>query len=272
VYADILRDRALTVDQFAIQMGQGPDEIAGLLQGRATITLATARQLEQVLGPSVEFWMSRDFQYREDLAKLQSVDEGEWLSELPLSDMIRFGWLDSVPHPSDETAACLRFFGVPDVHTWRALYANVSEMAVFRSSSSFDSRPGAVAAWLRRGEIEGTEIACAVWDAKTFKQLLPRLRSLTRRKDPRDFVPQLQKVCAAVGIAVVVVRAPAGCRASGATRFLSPSKALLQLSFRHLSDDQFWFTFFHEAGHLLLHGMDGFFVEGIGAPNTGNPT
>src|SRR6185295_9752330 len=64
------------------------------------------------------------------------------------------------------------------------------------------------------------------------------------------------------GVAVVILRAPAGCRASGATRFLSPEKALLQLSFRYLTDDHFWFTFFHEAGHLLLHGEAGFYLEG----------
>jgi len=37
------------------------------------------------------------------------------------------------------------------------------------------------------------------------------------------------------------------------------------LSFRFLTDDQFWFTFFHEAGHLLLHGNRRLFLEGVGA-------
>jgi len=64
-------------------------------------------------------------------------------------------------------------------------------------------------------------------------------------------------------VAVVIERAPSGCRASGATKFLSPKKALMLLSFRHLSDDQFWFTVFHEAGHLVLHAQDGLFLEGI---------
>jgi Zn-dependent peptidase ImmA (M78 family) len=61
---------------------------------------------------------------------------------------------------------------------------------------------------------------------------------------------------------VVILRAPTGCRASGATRFLSAEKALLLLSFRYLSDDHFWFTFFHEAAHLLLHDRQAVFLEG----------
>ena len=34
-------------------------------------------------------------------------------------------------------------------------------------------------------------------------------------------------------------------------RWLSPEKALIQLSLRYRTDDQFWFSFFHEAGHIL---------------------
>lgn len=265
--ADILRERHLSVVEFAEQMGQTAEAMTDLLQGRATITIGVARQLERVLGASVEFWMSRDFQYREDIARLHDVDE-EWLTQLPLGDMIRFGWLEHVPHPSDEIAACLRFFDVPNVDAWRRKYENLREMAAFRTSPSFDSRPAAVAAWLRQGEIESEAIDCHRWDSSGFEVLLSGIRSLTRQKNPNHFVPELRKLCAGVGVAVAVVRAPNGCRASGATRFVSSNKALLLLSFRHLSDDQFWFTFFHEAGHLLLHGERGFFLEGFDAPMT----
>jgi Zn-dependent peptidase ImmA (M78 family) len=37
---------------------------------------------------------------------------------------------------------------------------------------------------------------------------------------------------------------------------------MILLSFRYLSDDHFWFTFFHEAGHLVLHGDRCIFLEG----------
>ena len=62
-------------------------------------------------------------------------------------------------------------------------------------------------------------------------------------------------------MAVVVVRCPTGCRSSGQARFVDPTKAVLQLSFRFLTDDHLWFTFFHEAGHLLLHLQGQLFQE-----------
>jgi Zn-dependent peptidase ImmA (M78 family) len=39
---------------------------------------------------------------------------------------------------------------------------------------------------------------------------------------------------------------------------------LLQLSFRHKCDDSFWFSFFHEAAHILRHGKRRVFIEGHG--------
>jgi Zn-dependent peptidase ImmA (M78 family) len=245
-------------------MEETTEQATDLLQGRATITIGIARRLERVLGASVEFWMSRDFQYRQDSARLHAPDR-QWLSELPLGDMIKFGWVKPVPRPSDEMSACLRFFDVPNVAAWHKVYANLREMVAFRTSPSFDSRLASVAAWLRQGEIEGEAVESGLWDRKGFEECLSRIRPLTRQKDPNRFIPELRKLCAACGVAVVIVRAPNGCRASGATRFLSQDKALLLLSFRHLSDDQFWFSFFHEAAHLLLHGEGGFFLEGIDA-------
>lgn len=265
--ADILGERRLSVDDFAKRIGQSRQYANDLLEGRATITLALARRLGQVLGGSVEFWVSRDFQYREDVARFTAADK-EWLDGLPVGDMIKFDWLNPKPRPSEELEACLRFFGVPTVPTWRQTYSELLSMVAFRTSPSLDSNPPSVIAWLRQGEIDGEAIECGPWNPARFRESLASIRRLTREPYPKHFVPELQELCAGSGVAVAIVRAPNGCRASGATRFYSPSKALLLLSFRFLSDDQFWFSFFHEAGHLLLHGDRGFFLEGEDTPST----
>jgi HTH-type transcriptional regulator/antitoxin HigA len=264
---DILHERHLSAVEFAYGLGCTPQQVQGLLRGRTSVTIGIARQLVQVLGASVEFWMSRDYHYRQEIVRLHAADE-EWLAELPLGDMIRFGWLSPAPRKPDEAESCLRFFGVPNVLAWRRAYANLQGMVAFRTSPSFESDPASVAAWLRQGEIEGQRVECNPWDRERFRKSLEGIRSLTREKHPSVFIPKLRRICAISGVALAVVRAPHGCRASGATRFLSGTKALLLLTFRHLSDDQFWFTFFHEAGHLLLHGERGFFIEGVGAPAT----
>ncbi len=50
-------------------------------------------------------------------------------------------------------------------------------------------------------------------------------------------------------------------RISGATRWLRQDCALVQMSLRYKTDDHFWFTFFHEAAHILLHGKRDVFLE-----------
>ena len=264
---DIICSRNLSREDFAHLIGLSHGDVDDLVQGNSTITLSVARRLNETLGSSVEFWMSRDFQYRQDIKRLD-VDEEDWINQLPLGDMIKFGWITPVPHPAEELDACLRFFSVSTVLEWRDKYASLHEMAAFRTSPSFDSSPAAVATWLRQGEIEAEPIACASWNPGRFQDALDQIRPLTREKDPHRFIPELQMICARSGVAVVVVRAPSGCRASGSTRFISSDKAILQLSFRHLTDDHFWFTFFHEAGHLLLHGERDFFAASLKQKNT----
>ena len=262
--ADVLRERDLSVTEFTRQMGEPMEVIEALLAGRTAITIGVARRLQKILGASVEFWMTRDFQYREDIAKREASEAKQWLFELPVGDMIKFGWLAPPPHPSEEVAACLQFFGVPDIRAWREVYAAVNDTVAYRTPRSLDSRPGAVAAWLRRGMIETATLHCAAWNPKKFRESLTAIRALTRAKDPGRFISELKRRCAECGVAVAVVRAPAGCRASGATFFFRDNCTLLLLSSRFLSDDQFWFTFFHEAGHLILHAHRQLILEGFG--------
>ncbi len=265
--ADILEEKNLSLAAFSRRIDCSIDEVKDLLAGKLVMSVRFARKLHAELGPSIEFWMSRDFYYREAVARLSGAESKDWLAELPVGDMVRFGWVRPVT-AAQEITACLHFFGVPDIGAWRAKYALLQRRVAFRSSPSFESRPGSVAAWLRQGEIEAQFIDCGAWNPKLFENQLVEIRRLTRQKDPAKFVPKVQALCASAGVAVVIVRAPNGCRASGATLFLSDQQALLQLSFRYLVDDQFWFSFFHEAGHLLLHGRKGFFLEGMGTPTT----
>lgn len=259
---NIMNERGMTETYLSDHIQCSPEDLQNLLQGRMAITISLARKLTHALGASVEFWMSRDFQYREDAARLAAADP-DWLASLPLNEMIANRWLGRPPTAADEMQACLKFFDVPNLAAWRERYGNLSRHAAFRTSASFESNPAAVAAWIRQGERQAASITCVPWNPMKMRGALDEIRALTHQKDPERFLPRLQQLCANCGVAVVTVKAPTGCRASGAVRFLSEEKALIQLSFRYLSDDHFWFTFFHEVGHLLLHKFDRLLLEWI---------
>lgn len=263
---DILEEQGLSIDEFAQKMERTESWAEKLIDGDSQITREIAHQLASILGGSPEFWTKREIQYREDFTRVHGqVDDAlgrDWVRQLPLKDMKKFGWLDSKLKPADELSACLDYFGVPNFGAWQQTYSNMLQAATFRTSPTYDSTKEAVSAWLRQGEIESSNIKCKKWNPDKFEKTLHEIRALTKNKNPEYFIPKLQNLCAECGVAVVIIRTPSGCRASGATRFLSSEKALMLLSFRYLSDDHFWFSFFHEAAHLLLHGDKSLFLEG----------
>jgi len=255
---DLLRSRRMSAAELSQQAGADANEIVRIIAGQSRVTVGLASTLSRIVGASPEFWLARDRRYWEATHRLQS----SWLDELPIDDMLRFGWLPA--NSSGSADEVLKFFGVPSIRAWRSSYSALLQSVQFRNSPSFDSHPGAVAAWLRQGEVEAQAIQCDPWNRDAFVNSLQHIRVLSRLRDPNHFFPKLRAICAAAGVAVVVVRAPDGCRASGAARFVSESLAVIQLSFRYLTDDHFWFTFFHEAGHIVLHGSSGLYLEELG--------
>lgn len=262
--ADVLEEQGWSQAEFAQRIGYTTKHVNQLIRGKAPISQETALRLERVLGSTARFWLQREAEYRETLARRAEQDilgqESGWLAELPLREMIGFGWVQECgSNSAAQVAECLGFFGVATVAAWRERY--IAPLAAFRASQHFEKEPGAVAAWLRQGERRAATIECAPFERKAFRQILNELRELTNEADPAVFVPRLTALCASAGVAVVIEPAPQGCPVSGAVRWLTPNTALLMLSLRYKSNDQLWFSFFHEAGHLLLHGKRLLFLE-----------
>jgi plasmid maintenance system antidote protein VapI len=257
---DVLEQRGLSQVAFAKAIGLPLPRLTGLLSGGEMISIDLARRIADSIGGSVEFWLARDGQYRDDLAR---VDADRWARSMPTAQMAAFGWIGSPVDWKERIASCLGFFDVSNVSEWRNTYGVILERAKFRVSDRGRLDVNATAAWLRKAEADATQLSCAPWDRQAFRELLPELRRLTRVGDPRRFVPSLVADCAAVGVAVVLLRAPSGCPASGVARYVQPARPHIALSARYLSDDHFWFSFFHEAAHLLLHDAHSVYVDDL---------
>ncbi len=262
---DLLEERSWTQAEFAERTGLTRKHVNDLVRGRAAISADTASRLDKVLGGTAEFWLTREAQYRAALERRQELDalraQADWLRELPVAWMIKQRWIRKLSHKGEQVEECLRYFGVASVGAWREHYE--TPLVAFRAPSKPEKKPGAVAAWLRQVEREADRIDCAPYDKRAFQAALPQLRSLTAEPDPAVLIDAMQRLCAACGVAVVFVPAPKGCPAHGATRWLGPRKAVLALTLRYKSNDQLWFSFFHEAAHILKHGKKLLVVEGI---------
>jgi len=262
---EVLEERGWSRAELAQRLAFSAKHVNELLKGRAPITADTAERLERVLGHGAGFWLRLEANYQQDLVRLQQLDQlasqEDWLKELPLRWMQHQGWVETCSHAGQQVAACLKFFAVASIEAWRVRYGQ--PLSVYRTSKNYAKEQGALASWLRRAETDAGSIACRPYEAKAFRAALQKIRPLSCIADPTVFVPRLQALAGAAGVAVVLVPAPPKCRVSGATRWLSPDRALIALSLRHKSNDHLWFTLFHEAGHILKHGKKATFVDGL---------
>lgn len=253
----------MTQSELAHRMGRTPKLVNEIVQGKATITPETAIQLERALGVPAHFWNRREQLYRDALARLDEEDrlesQVEWLDRFPVKDMVQSGWIPACKETVAQVRELLNFFGIASWEQWDAVLAR-GAVTAFRQSQAYNAQPEAMAAWLRRGELQAQQLSCAGYDKTRFKSVLNQIRDLTVEL-PADFDRQMVDLCASAGVALVFVPALPRTHVSGATRWLASDKALIQLSLRYKSDDQFWFSFFHEAGHIIKHGKRDAFVD-----------
>jgi len=238
--------------ELAGRIGMSTKTLSQIVNCRAPVTPETAIQLERVLGVSARLWTGLDANYRLYAARTAAAEQlaahGEWARGFPYAELVRRGVVESTRNISERANELLGFFGVGGVDAWQMEYGNLQ--VAFRRSVAFEQSPQATACWLRLAELQALDTECAPFDEKAFMSSLRDARSISR-DPPARFDVVLRTRCAAVGVALVFVAELKATHLSGATRWLNPDKAMLALSLRHKTDDHFWFSFFHEAGHLL---------------------
>lgn len=263
------RDAAnLTQQELADRLGYSFKHVNQVIGGHQALTPEMALRLESVLGLPAHVWLSIEAKYREHLARVEQerqIDaELPWLKEIPYRELVKLGYVAAADRRS-AVRVLQSFFGVSSLDMLPTL--RTPYLAQFRKSDSFASNPYALLAWLTQGERLANGQSTGPFDAKLLRASLPALRSLSQLPDT-DFVEPLVEQLASLGVILIFVPAPKGAPVSGATRWLRPDRALVQLSLRHKSDDHLWFTLFHELGHILLHGKRERFIDF--APSSGD--
>ncbi|GAA5146413.1 ImmA/IrrE family metallo-endopeptidase [Prosthecobacter algae] len=250
--AETLDAMGLTQSELARRMGRPIKTINEIIQAKAALTADTALELERVLGVPAHFWMNLETQYRELLARQRAADrlevDEEWLASLPVMAMQKLGWLSRTKDKKQIMVELLNFFGCANVKGWKEVWSG--PVAAFRKSPKLQSDPEAVAAWLRKAELEARKQPCAPYDEAAFLKALQKLRGATTLP-VRQWVSTIQQACNECGVAYVLLPELQGTHVSGAARQLTDSTALIVQTGRYKDDGHFWFTFFHEAKHVL---------------------
>ncbi|WP_415581516.1 HigA family addiction module antitoxin [Flavobacterium longum] len=262
---DILEEREMGSKELAVRTGKPEKTISDVLNGKSSITPEMAILFEQVLKVPGQFWLNRQKTYDEYLARLdyqKTIEEGlEWAKSFPYPQMAKFNWVETTSKKEEKVVNLFEFFGVSSSKGYYDFYHNQKLLVNFRISLKNNENSGAIAAWLRRGEIQANEIEVKEFDKSGLKEAIPTLKRIMA-ENPADFFDRLQEVCANVGVKVVHTPCLPKAPIHGSTRWISDTP-LVQMSGRYRRNDIFWFTFFHEIGHILLHGKKYISIENI---------
>ncbi len=264
ILEDYLENLGMTQAELAARTGLTKKTINEIIKGKAPITHETALKFERALDRPAHFWNNLERQFQEDRTRLAEQKRLKswlnWLKKVPVNAMAKRGWISKHRDKYEQLETVLRFFGVASPEQWHEIWQEYQ--VAYRQTQRFETSAESMSAWLRRGEIEARESRCAPFDRKRFQAILNDIRKLTREL-PDIFVPELVDLTASAGVAVVFVPELPNTGVYGATRWLK-GRAIIQLSLRYKSNDHLWFTFFHEAGHILKHGRKEIFIEGNG--------
>jgi HTH-type transcriptional regulator / antitoxin HigA len=254
--AEAIEELGLTQAEVARRAGRPVQVISEIVQGRKEITAETAIELERVVGIPAHVWVRLEADYRTTKAML--ADRARLREEIPFArrcpyvEMANLGWLPKTGDAIERVRHLLGFFGVSSL-------SNLAAVAAWRKSAALTPNECALAAWLRKGELEAQSIELEGFAADGLAAALPTVRAFTR-EHPAEFGPQLMRMFASLGVALVFVPHLKKTGAHGATRWIG-RRAIVQVSVRYGWADTFWFTLFHELAHLLLHGRKGVFIN-----------
>ncbi|CAN5237392.1 ImmA/IrrE family metallo-endopeptidase [soil metagenome] len=257
-------------NELAERMGRPKEKINDIIKGREPITTETAYQLEKVLDIPASFWMNRENEYRQELYEIEQQEileqQKSWASEFPLRELKKMGVLPDIRSTAKFVEPLLKFFGIASPEEWNRIYVDEEVSVAFRVSLAHTQSPQALSAWLRMGEVEAKKMDLPPFDKKRFRASLEPIKELAYEM-PEGFERTLQEICMESGVALIYTPNLPKAPISGVSRWYLDTP-LIQLSGRHKTDDHFWFTFFHEAGHILLHGKKDIFLEDLkGAEN-----
>lgn len=265
--AEKLKEMEMSVKEFAVRVSKPEKTIFAVINGSSSITTEMAVSFEAVTKIPASFWLRKQQMYDEYMVRKKREEDAkasiEWMKLFPYAVMVKRAWIAAVRTPEERVRNLFEYFGVSTEKAWADYYLNQQLKVAFRISLSSAKDPHAMSVWLRQGELQAlAEEMNTTFDEKKLKAMIPVMKQLMV-DEPEDFFKQLQELCRSCGMILIATPTLPKAPINGATRWIRDTP-VIQLSGRYKGYDNLWFNFFHEVGHILLHGKKEIFLEDAG--------
>ena len=261
-----LSEMEMSVKEFALRTSKPEKTINAVLTGASSITPDMSVAFEQVTHITARMWLNLQRNYDEYCARKKReeiyLDETtkKWAQAFPYAKMAALGWVPETRSSTERIKNLFDFFDVTTSKAWEDYYINQELKVAFRISLASTHNPYAVSAWLRQGEVlAGKQSVKNPYSDSALKQVIPEIKQLVEEQ-PDNFTDRLKELCQRVGIKLVFVHHIQHAPVNGCVRWLGGTPCI-QMTDKQKRNDVFWFSFFHEIGHILLHGKKDIFLE-----------
>lgn len=248
---EIVDESGLTQEDFAKRLGTTPKNLSILIRGEQSLSIEIASKLSRLLGTSIAYWLNLQQAYDEKRAEFFSDEE--LVVERDIFKQIDYKYfrdnfnLPYLPRKTDEQIKCVREF------------LSISSLSVLREqnlSVNFRSQSGAFTATNIINANAMVQVALNIvlktnapkFDKKKFEKAVDF--ALTQTKNHDGFLPIVQEAFMKAGVVLVALPNLSRSGINGATKRVN-GKVMLMVNDRRHFADTFWFTLFHEIGHIL---------------------
>lgn len=246
----------ITQKELAIRLNMSEKHISELLNNKVLLTMDMAIALEKVINIKYDVLMNYEIKYRGYLEKKKEIKElekenlEEVCSKFQVDFMRKKKWLNIQDGSSkaEKVYELLKFFGVNKVENILPVYANkVFEYSFKEDGYSIEP----LLVWIRKCEMEARKQEVGEYNKEKFKKSLIDIKKLMEKDDVYIF-SEVKEICNKNGVYFVMEEAVPNSKVRGAFTWIGENP-VIQISLRYCTNDHFWFAFFHEVGHLLLH-------------------
>lgn len=253
---EMIDDRGMTQRELAMRMDMSQKHISKLINGEVALTPEVAERLESVLGTPASFWNNLEAKYQEILTKIRQEnsleDETELARNIPYAKMAKRGWVPETRSLAEKILNLRKFFEVANLNL--ILKEPALNSAVWRKTIRDGKKMLASLCWAQQVRRSARNIEVGKLDINGLREAIPNLKAMTTLPQER-FESELKQQLASRGIALVLLGHIEGSTINGVT-FKDGGKTIIGITSRGKYADQFWFSLFHEIGHVIANDYD----------------
>lgn len=252
----LIEEINMTQKELAARLDISEKHMTQVIKGAAEISRSLADDLETVLGIDAIFWLNLENSYRESLKKssdpLIFENEEAIAKEIPYSELAKRGFVEATRKVKEKVINLRKFFAISDLN-------NIPKVNVaYKKANTKKENKYALLSWIRIAELQAQQIETEKFNKKKLLKEISNIKKLTM-KSTENFIDELIDILADCGIALVLSNHLPGTGLHGVTFLNSKkNKLIIQLSVRRKSADIFWFTLFHELGHIINDNTETF--------------